>query len=383
VRRRFVGLFFLVAVATCLPLVDISTPSAVIASDQSSIDKNRGEKTEVHPTSLTKTARRAFIQKAQVWSPTDIPRMNLRVGPTGPGAFQPNEEVTCDYVDIAMHGKSSKFHCVLRDGEVVKVRYGAHNGEVEGSVLATRLLWALGFAADRVYPVRVRCRGCSSDPWKNRGGGNEEHDFDPAVIEHQPDGHEMTVGNRKAGWAWSELDLVDENQGGAPAAHRDALKLLAVFMQHTDTEAPQQRLLCSTGAFTRNGECEKPFLLLHDVGKTFGHANTFNRNSVGSVNFDEWAKTPIWRDSVRCIGHLSRSHTGTLGDPRITEPGRKFLADLLVQLSERQVHDLFEVAGVDRRSVSSSHGGSQPGVEGWVAVFNQKRNEIITTHCAD
>ena len=209
------------------------------------------------------------------------------------------------------------------------------------------------------------------------------HDFDPAVIERQPDGHEMTVGNRKAGWAWPELDLVDENQGGAPSSHRDALKLLAVFMQHTDTQPLQQRLLCSADAFTKDGECERPLLLLHDVGKTFGHANIFNRNSLGSVNFDEWAKTPVWRDSVRCIGRLSRSHTGTLGDPRISEAGRKFLADLLLQLSGQQLHDLFEVAGVDRRSVSSSHGGSQAGVEGWVAVFNQKRNEIITNHCAD
>ena len=41
--------------------------------------------------------------------------------------------------------------------------------------------------------------------------------------------------------------------------------------------------------------------------------------------------------------------TGTLGDPAISEAGRKFLADLLVQLTDQQVRDLFEVARVDRR----------------------------------
>jgi hypothetical protein len=31
----------------------------------------------------------------------------------------------------------------------VKVRYGPDNGEVQGAVLASRLLWALGFGADQ------------------------------------------------------------------------------------------------------------------------------------------------------------------------------------------------------------------------------------------
>jgi hypothetical protein len=54
------------------------------------------------PRTLTKEARLAFIQKAQVWSPTDVSTMNLRDGPGGPGAFHPNELVTCDYVERKM-----------------------------------------------------------------------------------------------------------------------------------------------------------------------------------------------------------------------------------------------------------------------------------------
>src|SRR5262249_32128464 len=142
-------------------------------------------------TELTKKARLAFIERAQIWTRTNIPMMNLRAGPEGPDAFQPNEMVECDYIDAGWHGHSRKFHCVVREGDVVKVRYGAHNGEVQGSVLATRLLWALGFAADRVYPVRVTCRGCSSDPWERRGRVSGEHVFDPAVIEREPLGYEM------------------------------------------------------------------------------------------------------------------------------------------------------------------------------------------------
>ena len=331
---------------------------------------------------LTKEARLAFIQKARVWSPTDVSKMNLRDGPVGSGAFHPNELVTCDYVERKMPGHTAKFFCAVQPDDIVKVRYGRSNGEVQGSVLATRLLWALGFAADHVYPVRVRCRGCTSDPWNNRERVSDLHEFDPAVIERPPDGHEMREGSRDAGWAWPELDLVDAAQGGAPLEQVDALRLLAVFMQHTDTKSKQQRLLCLPDGLTADGVCERPFLMLHDVGVTFGRANASNRNKSGSVNFEEWTATPVWKDAAQCIGHLSKSRTGTLDNPHISEAGRRFLAALLVQLTDGQLHDLFEVAGVDRRALGSGEHPAAARVDDWITTFKEKRDEIVANRCA-
>jgi hypothetical protein len=325
--------------------------------------------------SVTKEERLALIRRAQVWTPTDVPNMDLRAGPDGVGAFQPNQLVTCDYAPRSLRGSSRKFYCALPDGGVVKIRYGARNREVQGSVLASRLLWALGFVADRVYPVRVSCRGCSEDPWKDHAAHNGTHEFDPAVIERKPHGREVWEGDSKTGWAWPELDAVDASVGGAPPEQRDALKLLAVFMQHTDTKSKQQRLLCVSSGAEAAGACDEPVLFLHDVGLTFGRANAFNGAGTGSVNLEEWAKTPIWKDRDACIGHLSKSNTGTLGNPRISEAGRRFLADLLVQLTDRQVRDLFEVA-----EVAGRHGGAS--VDAWIAAFNQKRNEIVTNQCS-
>jgi hypothetical protein len=306
--------------------------------------------------------------------------MNLRAGPPGPDAFQPNQAVTCDYTEKRKHGATRKFHCTLPNGDVVKVRYGTYNGEVQGSVVATRLLWALGFEADRVYPVRVICRGCSADPWTDGGKRGEVHEFDPAVIERKAPGHPMWADDdEKSGWAWWELDKVDATRGGATLAQRDGLKLLAVFMQHTDSKAQQQRLVCADG-LAGNGYCKTPFLLLHDVGTTFGHANSMNSNHSGSVNYENWSTTPIWKDPRACIGDLRQSHTGTLGDPHVSEAGRKFLADLLVQLSDQQLHDLFDVAGVTRRADPSGR-VTAVSVEDWVAVFKQKRDEIVRNRC--
>ena len=328
----------------------------------------------------TRAARLAFIQKAQVWAPTKVSEMDLRAGPQGPGSFQPNEAVTCDYVEKKLPGTTQKFDCAISEGDIVKVRYGDENGKVEGAVLASRLLWALGFGADRLYPVHVTCRGCSPDPWTQRARVSGEYLFDPAAIERKPKGHEMK-SEHKGGWAWPELDLVDAHHGGAPLAQRDALKLLAVFMQHTDTKEEQERLLCLPKGKTDADGCDQPFMMLHDVGLTFGQANAFNRASVGSVNFDQWSKTPIWRDATSCVGHMSESNTGTLGDPKISEAGRQFLADLLLQLTDSQLHDLFEVARVNLRSRRPNSTEPPATIDEWVAAFKHKRDEIVTHRC--
>jgi hypothetical protein len=132
---------------------------------------------------------------------------------------------------------------------------------------------------------------------------------------------------------------------------------------------------------TEEGRCDEPFMMLHDVGLTFGQANAFNRASVGSVNFDQWSKTPIWKDAAACVGHLSQSITGTLDNPKISEAGRQFLANLLVQLTDQQLHDLFDVARVDRRSRRPDGAEPPATVEEWVAAFKHKRAEIVDHHC--
>jgi hypothetical protein len=326
---------------------------------------------------LTKEARETFFRSAQVWTRANTSEMDIRSGPSGPHAFRPDELVTCDFVPTPRTGSSKKFSCKLANGDVVKVRYGAENGEVVGAVLATRLLWALGFGADAAYPVRVICRGCSDDPWNKREEIGGSHVF--ATIERKAPGHEMQ--GDPAGWAWRELDLVDEASGGAPRAQRDALKLLAVLMQHTDNKSEQQSLNCLPGGLEPDGLCRKPFLILHDVGLTFGHANYFNRNVTASVNFELWSKTPIWRNQEACIGHLGEAKTGTLADPKIGEEGRAFLADLLAQLTDQQIHDLFEIGHVERRSRKPNSQEPPASVDEWVAAFQKKRADIVSTRC--
>lgn len=331
---------------------------------------------------LTEAQRFALLKRAQVWAKTDVSAMNLKTGPKGSGAFTAGQVVTCDYVDKKLSGRTPKFACAIGAEDEVKVKYGADNGEVFGEVAATRLLWALGFGADAMYPVRVQCRGCpvglGGEP-----GPDGVRVFSVAAVERKMPGRDSKTRDVE-GWSWSELDLVDPAKGGASLAERDALKLLAAVLQHGDSKPQQQRLLCLDKGEPGDGAaaCEHPFMLISDVGVTFGQANMFNKQDKGSVNLERWAKTPVWKASDACVANISKSFTGTLGNPHIAEEGRAFLSSLLAELSDGQIRDLFEVARVAQRPRAPDRTPSERAtVDEWVNAFKQKRAAVANQRC--
>jgi hypothetical protein len=328
----------------------------------------------VSPAHPSEQMRLEAISGAEVWAAVDVPSMDLRAGPQGRGAIPAGSEVECTYVDREMNGATPKFECALAPGDVVKVKYGEHNAEVYGEVASSRLLWALGFGADRWYPAHVVCHGCPADPHHDHESRSEGPDvrFDVAAIERKFPGKTFEA-HPDEGWKWDELGLVSAN--GAPQEQRDALTLLAVLIQHSDNKADQQRLNClePDKSDARDWSCRHPFMYVHDVGLTFGKASLLNRSAVSGVNFENWSRQPIWQDATTCVGNISKAWRGSLHHPVISEAGRRFLAGLLVQLSDAQLTDLFEVA---QFPLYSHVNAAQ-----WVEVFKQKRGEIVHRTC--
>ena len=335
---------------------------------------------------LTEEERVDILQRAQVWKATNIAAMDLKTGPTGPGAFSRGQTVPCTYVQREMNGRSPKFMCVIRGrtSDEVKVKYGRDNAEVYGEVMATRLLWALGFGADRMYPVKVVCKGCPDTIEATSTLPSGEKVLDPAVIERKAAGWEVAARSNE-GWSWPELAKVDPAKGGAPLAHRDALRLLAVMIQHSDSKPDQQRLLCLDGPTPpRRGpqRCARPFMMIQDVGLTFGKTDFLFRK-VNYVNLERWSSINVFTDDTGCVGDLRAPVLGTLEKPVISEEGRAFLAGLLNKLTDAQLRDLFGAARVELRSESPNSAESQPAsVDDWVRVFKQKRQEITARRCA-
>jgi hypothetical protein len=323
--------------------------------------------------------RTAVLARAQVWRSVDVRKADLLAGPRDERSFARNATITCEYLDKKLSGLSPKFACKLPDGDELKVKYGGTNGEVYGELLATRLLWALGFGADAMYPVNVICRGCPQPLGGiERPGG--EYRFDPALVERKMAGKEWPRDG-DPGWSWRDLAEVTPARSGAPRAQRDALTLLAVFLQHTDSKPQQQRILC-LGGISEN-TCSRPFLMISDLGLTFGAASLANSNQASGANLERWRSTPVWRSEPGCVGNLDKSFSGTLDRPVIGEAGRRFLAVLLQQLSDAQLHDLFEVARVNLRLREPGHALSGfPSIDEWVSAFKQKRDQIVSKRCA-
>ena len=129
------------------------------------------------------------------------------------------------------------------------------------------------------------------------------------------------------------------------------MKLLAAMLQHTDSKSQQQRLVCLDEPATKKpATCARPFMMINDLGLSFGHSNLLNRNSQGSANFEKWSEESVWSKAEKCEANLAGALTSTLKNPVISEAGRRFLADLLVQLTDKQLTDLFRVARMPARA---------------------------------
>ena len=166
----------------------------------------------------------------------------------------PLRTLECRFLAKQADGTSAKFDCALADGRTVKVKYG-RNPEIHAETLATRLLSALGFPADRVAIVpRLRCYGCPRFPFVTmqlfqflgaehllapHGYDDGYTDFAWVAVEARFPAPAIETPAHK-GWGWFELDaLVD-----ASAADLGALRLLAVFLAHWDNKSDNQRLVC-------------------------------------------------------------------------------------------------------------------------------------------
>ena len=328
--------------------------------------------------------RERALRAARVWrSPaTPIPAVDFADNPGGKVSFGAAESVSCRFVLDPVGGTTPKFNCELKGGEVVKVKYGSANPELEAEVAASRLLSALGFGSDQMYVVRaVRCFGCPRFPFRALkcladtglvgaclpGGLDFNHavDFDPAAIERAMEGTRIE-GIKDQGWAWYELSRIDPAHGGSPRAEVDALRLMAVFLAHWDNKAGNQRLVCLPGGQRADGSCTRPFALVHDLGATFGPYK---------VDLPNWRATPMWVDPGACRISMKTLPFGgaTFPDVQVSEEGRRLVLSLLEQLSDEQIRDLFTVSRITRLDTLSARARN---AEAWLAAFRDKIRQL-------
>jgi hypothetical protein len=364
-------------------------------------------------------ARLDNISRASLFEPLDISQLDTRAGrQLQPESRNLPNDVTieCYYKYGAPGGVTPKFRCVgprnpndstarlpvivtNASGEPVdvkvdllKVRYGSV--KVFSSVITTRLEWALGFGSDIETPVaKVICHGCSPDPVTQTGPVDATNAFPrpgaraQVSVEQSLEGTGIYVrgmrfdrdnGEDNPSWNWSELDVITDPDRKAQA---DALKLFAAFIQHVDNKGLQNRLLCRS-AVDSAGACPDPVLYIHDLGNTLGtNRNFLFLHGTNPLNFEAWKQARVWNDEHACVAALQMiSRTGPgLTNPRISEAGRRLLADRLTMLinarnsdGSSKLRDIFDAAHIEKYDDHGRHYSA----DDWVTVFVMRAKQI-------
>ena len=380
--------------------------------------------------------RLRYLATARIWSdPGEITPEMLAAGrplklqsPVLEAALR-GEPLPCDFAKPGrtLGGNTPKFSCVTSDGTTIRVKYsnGSRDGnrEIFSAVAAAKLMWALGFVSDPIYPITIDCRNCPSDPMSGAGGRARRQ----YLATFQPQGRRMVMvegNNADQGWRWGEVDeaiarLPEGELRTRQRMHFDALALLAVFIQHGDRKPEQQRLECrsaldpSAGAARppkKNGgaavfferpdgsACSEPVIAVQDIGATFGGAGRITSSETAKMNLKAWTNRPVFQPArpsssgevPECRGDLTvsaRAGEGNGANPRIGEAGRAFLQERLLLLTDAHVRALMATARVEK--LSESHEWRDPGTgitytgaEAWVAAFKDKVRQITERRCA-
>ena len=380
--------------------------------------------------------RLKYLATAKIWSdPGNVtPEMVTAGRPLkqseGLEAARRGEPLPCTFATPGkeLGGNTPKFACKTSGGTTIRVKYsdGSKDGnrEIFSAVVAAKLLWALGFVSDPIYPITLDCRDCPANPMS--GEGTRARRSYLATFQPEMTRLVMVEGeDADQGWRWGEVDEAIANLPEGPLRarqrmHFDALTLLGVFIQHGDRKPEQQRLECRSALDPSAGDthplkdkddgppvfferpdasaCSEPVIALQDIGATFGGAGKMSKASTAKMNLKSWTNRPVFKPAKssssggvpECHGNLTVSMAageGGRGDPRIGEAGRAFLADRLLLLTDAHVRALMATARVEKVAESQvwqdpKTGTSHTGLDAWVAAFKDKVRQITEQRCA-
>jgi hypothetical protein len=417
-----ISVFARVAVAALV--LTTSAGAQTAQSDQIAFVRLAGEEIRIR-----------YLANARIWSdPGDVtPEMVMAGRPLNQSeeleTALKGQPLPCDFAKPgkALGGNTPKFSCLTPGGTTIRVKYsdGSKDGnrEIFSAVVAAKLVWALGFVSDPVYPITIDCRDCPADPMSGEGPRARRS----YLATFQPEANRLVMvagADRDQGWRWGEVEeaitkLPEGELRARQRMHFDALTLLGVFIQHGDRKPEQQRLECrgalDLGAgdarplegegggapvfFERPGgsACGEPVIALQDIGSTFGGAGRMSK-STSKMNLKAWTSRPVFKpakspasgEAAECRGNLTVSMAageGGQGDPRIGEAGRAFLQQRLLLLTDAHIRALMAAARVEK--LSEAHTWRDPvtaksysGSEAWVAAFKDKVRQITERRCA-
>lgn len=250
-----------------------------------------------------------------IWEQVDIPSRDLYRGPTSDGIAPALDRVT--FLGRQPGGTSPKYR--IRDANdrewVVKI-----SEESQAEVAAVRLVWALGFRTeiDQIVP-RISIQKI----------GN----FKNARFEARPES--IKRGDR---WSWA-------NNPYEGTREFDGLKIMMAFINNWDLK-DENNLIVTEGG--------KSYMMVSDLGSSFGKLADKPQSRSGrsrnepkdfaNANFVKEVK-----DGIVVLDYRGMADNVMTG---IKLEHARWVADMLLQLTDRQIADAFRAANYSGEDIA-------------------------------
>lgn len=287
---------------------------------------------------------------AVLWrEPTDVRARDLYYGPGGK-EHAPHTVYT--FVKEDLDGTNPKFDVRDEDGNKWKVKLGA---EARPEVVATRVIWAVGYFADEDYWLPE----LDVERMPRLKRGQEFLNSDGTM--HDVRLERSLRGQKKLGsWKWKQNPFLHQREF-------NGLRVLMALMNSWDVKDANNSILETKG--DGNG-AEELHYEVSDLGASFGTTGrswtrTLSKGNLQAYQHSKFIRK-VHRESVDFNvptrpallyvftpkEFITRIELGWVGK-NIPVADVRWIAGLLGQLSPRQIRDAFRAAGYSSEEVES------------------------------
>ena len=293
------------------------------------------------------SASPAFSQHAVLWSdPGNIAARDLFFGPGGKDHVP---KLPVKFVSEDREGGNPKFDVVDAEGRKWRAKVGL---EAQPEIVATRLLWAVGYVANENYFVPdLVVTGLPAHLHRGQEFVHPGGHVSNVRLQQHPSGKHK--GKREGNWEWRHNPFVGTREF-------DGLRVMMALISNWD--------LTTGNTAIREDKQGEELYEVSDVGSSFGkNGRSFfdstSKNSLpayrasdfiakvtpGYVDFHFPVRPPIlFIFNLKTYIELSRPHWIGRHVPR---DHVRWIAGLLSQLSPIQIRDAFRAAGYSPQEV--------------------------------
>jgi hypothetical protein len=281
------------------------------------------------------TVRNTIAGSISFWSdPSDLSTRDLFYGEGGK-EHEPHGPFTFEKEDL--DGSNPKFVVRDRDGIKWKVKLGL---EARPETVASRLVWAAGYAVNEDYFVReIKIAGMPAHLHRGQkliGPGGTAHN----VRLKREDEKKIGI------WQWGKV-------GFAGSREWNGLRVLMALIDNWDLKDVNNSVYRGTsqnvymvsdlGASFGSAGASWPISRAKDNLNSYSHARFIRRIRSDTVDFE----TPARPGFVRIVGlraYFERIHLEHLGQ-NVPRADARWLGQLLARLAPGQIQDAFRGAG--------------------------------------